>query len=145
MSTSKNMKTDDIDYLDPLQKKKLKRKRLIIYIIVSIVGSVLFNGFGLMWQHRFDLMAFVNAFYLTSFLWFFIGWMVLMANMNILSPVVYGLKSFFLILVGRKLKDDYYNYQQNIKNNPIAKIYIILPMISIIPNLIVAIILNTQL
>ncbi len=145
MNENNDKKTIDIDYLDPVDRKKIKRKRIIIYILISILGSTLLNGFGLMWQRSLDLMALVNAFYLTAFLWFFIGWMVLMANLNILSPVVYGIKSFFLILVGRRPKEDYYNYQNNVKENPIAKVYIALPMISIIPNLIVAIILHMQL
>ena len=123
-------------------KKKEKIKVLLIRIGTIIVGSSILLAIGSFWQNSLDPRAIVNSFYLTAFIWFFIGWMILMSNLNILTPLIYGTKTFFLMFLARKPKKSYYEYSQDIKESPISSKFIWIPMIACLVNLIVAIILN---
>jgi uncharacterized membrane protein YjjP (DUF1212 family) len=130
----------DVDY-DKLEKKAL-HKRLRVLLFISIVSSSLLVLFGLNWQDSYDLLAYCNAFYFSGFILFFIGWMILMTNKNILAPMIYGLKTFFLMFLAKKPKLDYYSYVQERKENPIPRYIVLTPFLAAIPNFIVAIILH---
>jgi len=130
------MNTDQIDI------KKSKNLKTMLVILIYTTISLLLALFALFWQDSFTLMAFCNAFYFSGFILFFIGWMILMANLNILSPLIYGLKTFFLMFAGKKPANDYYTYSEDIKNNPIKKIYYFMFFLFSIPNFIVAVILH---
>lgn len=126
------------------QRRKTIRKLIIIFVF-SLVLSLILAGFALLWQDSYTLLAFCNAFYVSGFLFFFFGWMILMLNMNILSPMIYGLKSFFLIFAAKKPSLDYYEYLQEKKENPIPRSVVLTPLLASIPNFIVAIILHIML
>lgn len=130
--------------MEKLEKPRKVKKAILalIFILIFLVGSALLVAFTLMWQWSTSFISYVNAFYFAGFIWFLVGWMILMANLNILSPFIYGMKSFFLLLVGKKSKKDYYTYTQDIKENPIPKIFVFLPMISAVPNFIIGIVLH---
>lgn len=128
-----------------LSEKKAQRKRIRILIINSLVSSFILAFFALQWQQSYDLLAFCNAFYFSGFVLFFIGWIILMTNMNILSPLIYGLKSFFLMFAVKKPKIDYYEYVKERKENPISKYLVLTPFIACLPNFIVAIVLHVLL
>lgn len=124
------------------QKQKKVKFSVFFKIFIPLIGSLLLALFALLWQNSFTLMAFCNAFYFSAFIMFFIGWMILMTNLNILSPLVYGLKTFFLMFAGKKPSTDYYTYTEDIKNNPIDKIIYYVFFIASLPNFAVAIILH---
>jgi hypothetical protein len=46
-------------------------------------------------------------------------------NLNILSPLIHGFKTFGLMLVGKRPKTDYYDYMKKIQEDPIPKYYIV--------------------
>lgn len=128
------------------QQKKVERiHKLIVRTITVIILTILLVAFGLFWQDRYDLLGFTNAFYLSGFLWFVFGWFVLMINLNILAPLIYGVKSFVLVFVAKRPKLDYYEYMVERKENPIAKVFIRVPMLAALLNIVVAIILNMML
>lgn len=127
---------------DEKAEKKAKRKKILVLIINSFAFSLILAFFALIWQQSYDLLAFCNAFYFSGFILFFIGWMILMTNMNILSPVIYGLKSFFLMFAAKKPKTDYFEYVEDRKENPIPKHLVVTPFIACLPNFLVAIVLH---
>jgi len=127
---------------DEKAEKKAKRKKILVLIINSFAFSLILAFFALIWQQSYDLLAFCNAFYFSGFILFFIGWMILMTNMNILSPVIYGLKTFFLMFAAKKPKTDYFEYVEDRKENPIPKHLVVTPFIACLPNFLVAIVLH---
>jgi hypothetical protein len=146
MSSSDKEKIDNNDFVNEKKyERKDRRKKLRSLIILSIVSSFLLVVFGLSWQQSYDLLAYCNAFYFSGFILFFIGWMILMTNMNVLSPVIYGLKTFFLMFAAKKPKLDYYSYMKDRKDNPIPLYIVLTPFIACIPSFIAAIILHVSL
>lgn len=128
---------------NPKKNKRIdKRTKILLSALISLIGSFLFVLFALHWQKSYTLMAYCNSFYFSGFIFFFIGWIVLMANQNILSPLIYGLKSFFLMFAGKKPSSDYFGYVKEREENPISKIFIYSPFLAAIPNIIVAVILH---
>ncbi len=127
------------------EAKRKKRNKYLLISVISLLVSLLLAFFALRWQDAYTLMAFCNAFYFSGFIFFFIGWMVLMSNSNILSPVIYGLKNFFQVIFTKRAKADYYGYLKEREENPFPKIYYVVPFLACIPNFIVAIILHIML
>lgn len=98
--------------------------------------------FALAWQDKYTPKATCNAFYVASGVFFLVAWLILMTNLNVLSPIIYGLKNFFLIIAGKKPKETLHEYQENIKANPLKKTYYIIPFIMSLLCLIIAVILH---
>lgn len=130
---------------EELSENKAQRRRIRILSINSLASSFILVFFALLWQQSYDLLAFCNAFYFSGFILFFIGWIILMTNMNIFSPVIYGLKTFFLMFAAKKPKMDYYEFVEERKENPIPKHLVLTPFIACLPNFLVAIILHIML
>ncbi len=137
----KENKKENIENIKP----KANIKKNLIILSISIFSSIILVLFALQWQASYTLLAFCNAFYFSGFILFFISWMILMSNMNILSPTIYGLKSFFFMFAGKKQKLDYYEYLKDKEENPISKVFLLTPLLTAIPNIIVAIILHIML
>lgn len=101
-----------------------KRLTIVKTIIILTVISAAVFAFILIWQNDTSLMAICNALWFVVVLQFFIGWILLMNNMRIFTPLVYGVKSFGLMLVGKKPNEDYYTYVKAREDNPIPKYYL---------------------
>lgn len=126
------------------KKKKTMNKFIKFFLIFLLfIGiSALLVGVGLLWQQKFDLLAFCDSFYFSAIILFSFGFFVFAANHNAFSALVYGTKSFFNIMIGKRHKMTYYEYTEKIKENPIPKYFMIYPLIASIPNFIVAIVLH---
>jgi len=122
--------------------KKEQTRVLALSIVIPILSSIFFVWFAIFWQDLTTLMAYTNAFYFSAFMFFMVGWMILMTNMNILAPFVYGIKTFFLMFAGKRPEQDYYAYTQDRLDNPIPKIYMRVTFYSALLNTVVAIILH---
>ena len=132
-----------LSYEESQQIEKKRKKKIALITIFSLIGvSFLLVGLLLLWQDAYDMFAFCNAFYVAGAIMFIFGWMVIMINKNIFSPMIFGLKSFFLMFVGKKQKMDYYQYIEHRKENPLPKFLYAYPMFIAIPNIIVGVILN---
>lgn len=130
-------KTEDLPEQNILFLKVILKKLAVIVVL-----SALLVAFALFWQQRTDFLAVTNAFYFAAFLFFSFGFMIFAANHNIFSPFVYGMKTFGLMLIGRRPKLKYYDYYQDIKNNPLPKVLISFPFLATVPNLLVAIVMH---
>ncbi|MCH4889695.1 hypothetical protein EZV73_19085 [Acidaminobacter sp. JC074] len=118
----------DIDSDEPKfefvsEEERSERIKLVRTIIIMIIAAGGIFAFALFWQDSTSLLAICNAVWLVSILFFFMGWMMLMSNMNILSPLVYGAKSFAKMIMGKGMATDYYTYVQLKEENPIPGFY----------------------
>lgn len=106
-------------------EQRKKRKRLLITFLVMTAISCITFILGLLWQWEWSLMAATDALTLSFALIFFAGWIMFVWNLNILSPLIHGFKTFGLMLVGKRPKTDYYDYMKKIEEDPIPKYYIV--------------------
>ncbi|MBI9011224.1 MAG: hypothetical protein JEZ08_03270 [Clostridiales bacterium] len=105
------------------EDERSKRIEVIRMAIIMFIISAAIFVFALIWQDDTSLMGICNALWLIVIMEFFIGWMMLMNNMNILSPFVFGAKTFAKMLVGKRMNSDYYTYIKTKEDNPIPKYY----------------------
>lgn len=127
------------------KSKNTSYKKWLLVTGIPLVSSFLMVLFALTWQDAYTLIAYCNAFYFSGFMFFFFGWMIFMTNLSVLAPLVYGLKSFFLMFAGKRPQLDYFEYTEDKVNNPIPKIYIRIGFISAFLNTVIAIVLHVML
>ncbi len=106
----------------PMKERYQRVQEVKTFIIVMAISIVLFFLVQL-WQDDWALQAIGDALFFVAFLQFAAGWIMLMNNMNILAPLVYGTKTFGRMFIGRRPKQDYYNYMKMKQENPIPKFY----------------------
>jgi hypothetical protein len=70
------------------------------------------------------------------------SWSFFVYNRNIFTPLLHGGKTFFLLFVGRKPKDDYYTAYTKVQENPVPNYVIITSTILTILVLLISIIIN---
>lgn len=125
--------------------KKKKRKKYFKIALIFLVVDVVLVGFGLLWQWEISLMAIGDALWLAFAIELTVAWIMFVYNHNILSPLIHGVKTFGLMIVGKRPKMDYYNYMKKIEDDPIPNFYYIVTFISagvlLIPALIILFIL----
>lgn len=108
------------------QEKKKKRRRQIRAIVVFAIMALIALFIAFWWQGwKFDLRGFADAFTLAFVISLLTTWTMFVYNQNILSPLIHGVKTFGLMLVGKKPKQDYYSYMQKVEEEPIPKSVII--------------------
>jgi hypothetical protein len=107
---------------DQRKRKKAIKKRLSSAGIMIVLSGFIF-GIGLLWQNDTSLLAITDALWLVVVMEFFIGWTMFVYNMNIFSSIIFSTKSFFLMLVGKKPKLDYYSYTKKIEDDPVPSYY----------------------
>jgi hypothetical protein len=128
-----------------LRAKKQKRTRNIkITIGMTVLSGILFL-FAMLWQDDWSLLAVGDGLWLVFALELCFGWVLFVYNHNIFSPVLYGVKSFTLMFVGKRPKTDYYTYMKNVQDNPIESyfywMFFIAAFIIFIPALITLLVL----
>jgi len=120
-----------------------KRDYTRIFFFMLGLSSLMFGGL-LLWQWRIDFMAITDALSVTALLLLFIGWIIFVYNQNVLSPLIHGTKTFALMLIGRKPKEDYFTYTQSISEDPVPKFYIYMFLVSglilLVPSIVMIII-----
>ncbi len=109
------------------RKKKLRRKRIKIAVGV-LLYALITNGFlfwfGIFWQDDTSLMAVGDALWLAFTIQFAVAWILTVYNYNIFSPLIHGTKTFLLMFIGRRPKDDYYTYMKKVQDNQISSFFI---------------------
>lgn len=125
---------------NPLRSKHYRSsKQLTLFSIFNFFFLILTMGFILWWQNDRSLLAFADGIWFVFALQLTLSWSIFVYNMNIFTPLVHGVKTFFLIFLGRKPKEDYFTYYSKIKDNPIPYGYIWIAFIFTVISLIVAI------
>jgi hypothetical protein len=137
-SSSKQDEKQNTEAFVKRARKKAIIRNLKSALVMTVVSGLIF-GFGLIWQNDTSLIAITDALWLVVILEFFIGWTLFVYNLNIFSSLIYSTKSFFLIFVGKKPKQDYYTYMKKIEDDPIPSYYYKVIFISVFILLIPAI------
>ncbi|MEF3693637.1 MAG: hypothetical protein V3569_05635 [Acholeplasmataceae bacterium] len=121
-------------------RKKRKRKLYLVTALVMMGINILLVGFGLLWQWEISLMAFGDALWLAFAIELTVAWVMFVYNHNILSPFIHGVKTFGLMIVGKRPKLDYYHYMKKVEDDQIPKFYYIVVFLSTLFLLILALI-----
>jgi hypothetical protein len=133
---------------DRVQTRKKLRKRtrreILIFSFINLFFLFLLMAFALWWQDRYDLKAYADGIWLLFAFQLTIAWSLFVYNENIFTPLVHGVKTFFLIFVGKKPKEDYYTYYTKIKDNPIPNAYIYIGFAFTLFILIIGVILTLE-
>ena len=88
-----------------------------------ILISSLLVGLGLLWQWSITLTAWCNAFWFAFSIYLLIVWTIYIYNQNVLSSFIHSVKTFGLMLVGKKPKLKYSEYKLQIEENKIPTHY----------------------
>lgn len=128
-----------------ITRKKIRKrtpKELILFGLINLVFLGLLMIFALWWQNQYDLIAFADGIWLVFAFQLTLSWSLFVYNENIFTPLVHGVKTFFLIFVGRKPKEDYFTYYSKIRDNPIPMGYVWIGFVYAILVLIIGILLT---
>lgn len=116
-----------------VREKKAKRQKYQRYfraaLVMTIINFILV-GFGLLWQWEISLMAVGDALWLAFAIELTVAWVMFVYNHNILSPFIHGVKTFGLMVVGKRPKLDYYHYMKKVEEDQIPSFYYIVVFIS---------------
>lgn len=94
------------------------------FSLFNLIFLGLMMGFILWWQDDTSFIAFADGIWFVFALQLTLSWSIFVYNMNIFTPLVHGVKTFFLLFLGRKPKEDYFTYYSKIKDHPIPLSYI---------------------
>jgi hypothetical protein len=110
-------------------RKKRRQKYAMTALVMTVINVVLII-FGLLWQYELSLMAIGDAIWLAFAIELAAAWTMFVYNKNIFSPMIHGMKTFGLMIVGKRPKLDYYHYMKKIEDDPIPSYYYIVTFIS---------------
>jgi hypothetical protein len=80
--------------------------------------------FSLWWQDAYTLKAMADGIWLVVAIQLTLSWSLFVYNKNIFTPLVHGLKTFFLIFIGKKPKEDYYTAYTKVIDNQVPSKFI---------------------
>ncbi len=89
--------------------------------LINGLVLVLMFLFSLWWQDDYSLKAMADGIWLVFALQLTLSWSMFVYNKNIFTPLLHGLKTFFLIFVGKKPKEDYYTAYTKVLDHQIPK------------------------
>jgi hypothetical protein len=89
--------------------------------LVNLFFLVILFLFSLWWQDAYDLRAMADGIWLVFALQLTLSWSMFVYNKNIFTPLLHGLKTFFLIFIGKKPKEDYFTAYTKVLDHQIPK------------------------
>jgi len=130
-----------------LEQKKQKleiRKQLLTFLIFNGVLLIAVMAFSLWWQGKVDLKAFADGIWLVFAVQLTMTWGFFVYNRNIFTPLLHGGKTFILLFVGKKPKDDYYTAYTKVQENQVPNYVIIISAIYSLIVIVLGVILTLQ-
>lgn len=110
---------------DQKKQKKERQKQSITFLIFNCFLLLVTMIFALWWQNRYDLKAFADGIWLVFAVQLTMTWGFFVYNRNIFTPLIHGGKTFLLLFVGKKPKDDFYTAYTKVQENQVPN-YIIM-------------------
>jgi hypothetical protein len=100
------------------QKRELQKQMLTFFLFNGIL-LLLVTAFSLWWQNKYDIKAFADGIWLVFAVQLTMTWGFFVYNRNIFTPLLHGGKTFLLLFVGKKPKDDYYTAYTKVQENQV--------------------------
>jgi hypothetical protein len=133
---------ETIDKKILIKHKKETQKQLLVFILFNLLILTIAMAFSLWWQNQFTLKAFADGIWLVFSIQLTMSWVFFVYNRNIFTPLLHGGKTFFLLFVGRKPKEDYYTAYSKVIENPVPNYVIFVSSILTILVLLVSVLIN---
>jgi magnesium-transporting ATPase (P-type) len=127
-----------------VKKTKKSPKQIVVFLAINVLAIFLLMAFTLWWQNDLSFLAFADGIWFVFAFQLTMAWSLFVYNQNIFTPLVHGVKTFFLLFLGRKPKEDYFHYYSKIKDNPIATPYIVVTFLLTLVILVVGILLTLE-
>jgi hypothetical protein len=133
---------------EPIDKKLIKKqkketkKQILVFLIFNLFILIITMGFSLWWQNEFSLKSIADGIWLVFSIQLTMAWSFFVYNRNIFTPLLHGGKTFFLLFVGRKPKEDFYTAYTKVQENPVPNFVILTSTIFAIGVLLIAIVMN---
>ncbi len=107
--------------LTPEQKKQKRelQKQMLTFFLFNGILLLLVTAFSLWWQNKYDIKAFADGIWLVFAVQLTMTWGFFVYNRNIFTPLLHGGKTFLLLFVGKKPKDDYYTAYTKVQENQV--------------------------
>lgn len=105
------------------KRKPSNQATWIAFFVNGFILGIMFV-FSLWWQDAYTLKAMADGIWLVVALQLTLSWSLFVYNKNIFTPLVHGLKTFFLIFIGKKPKEDYYTAYTKVIDNQIPSKFI---------------------
>jgi len=80
---------------------------------IDLAIGIVLSGLMILYSQNFTLIGFIDAILVGGFLLFAIGWFIYISNNNIFDVAIYGVKSFWLGIVGKRMKTTYIEHLEN--------------------------------
>lgn len=90
--------------------KEIRNRKIFKYMFSGIIIGILVFGGTLLYSQNFSLEGFVDGATMSSIVLFVIGWFIYISNEGSLDILIYGVQAFGKALVGKRMKDSYYDY-----------------------------------
>ncbi len=130
-----------------LEQKKQKleiRKQALTFFVFNGLLLVIVMAFSLWWQGKLNLKAFADGIWLVFAVQLTMTWGFFVYNRNIFTPLLHGGKTFILLFVGKKPKDDYYAAYTKVQENQVPNYVIIISAIYTLVVIILGIVLTLE-
>jgi hypothetical protein len=99
-----------------MRDKKLNK--YIRYYIIGLLFGALFFVVALLFGDLYTLVGFIDAITLSTVVLFAVGWFLLISNVGSLDILYYGVKAFAKAVIGKRMKNTYYDYTTNKEEVP---------------------------
>jgi hypothetical protein len=133
---------ETIDKILIKKHKKETQKQTIVFIIFNLFILLIAMGFSLWWQNKFTIKSIADGIWLVFSIQLTMSWSFFVYNRNIFTPLLHGGKTFFLLFVGRKPKEDYYAAYTKVLENPVPNFVILTSLFFTIAVFLIAIFVN---
>lgn len=88
-------------------------KRLLKYVLLETLIGIVIGALFLLYSSNYTLVGFIDALTVSTILLFAVGWFLFISNEHLLDMLFYGVASFGKAIVGKKMKNSYYDHIQN--------------------------------
>ena len=133
---------ETIDKKILIKHKKETQKQLLVFILFNLLILTIAMAFSLWWQNQLTLKAFADGIWLVFSIQLTMSWAFFVYNRNIFTPLLHGGKTFFLLFVGRKPKEDYYTAYSKVIENPVPNYVIFVSSMLTILVLLISVLIN---
>jgi hypothetical protein len=122
--------------------KKETQKQIVVFVLFNLLILIFAMAFSLWWQNQFTINSIADGIWLVFSIQLTMSWSFFVYNRNIFTPLLHGGKTFFLLFVGRKPKEDFYTAYTRVQENPVPNYVILISTLFTIVVFLISILLN---